>query len=59
MNIAIKNSILLKDSMEAIEKISESQSTLMAKSYYTLEKLKKTNKEFREFLNTVNDKRTN
>lgn len=51
MNIAIKNSLLLKDSMEAIEKISESQAVLMAKSYETLERLKKANKEFREFLN--------
>lgn len=53
MNIAIKNSLLLKDSMEAIEKISESQEKLMAKSYETLERLKKANKDFREFLNTV------
>lgn len=53
MNISIKNSLLLKDSMEAIEKISESQAILMAKSYETLELLKKANKEFREFLNTV------
>lgn len=53
MNIAIKNSLLLKDSMEAIEKISESQSILMAKSYETLEKLKKANRDFREFLNTA------
>lgn len=51
MNIAVKNSLLLKDSMEAIEKISESQAVLMAKSYETLERLKKANKEFREFLN--------
>lgn len=51
MNIAIKNSLLLKDSMEAIEKISESQASLMAKSCETLERLKKANKEFRDFLN--------
>lgn len=49
MNIAIKNSLLLKDSMEAIEKISESQSILMAKSYETLEKLKKANRDFENF----------
>lgn len=53
MSIAIKNSLLLKDSMEAIDKISDSQAILMAKSYQTLERLKKANKEFSEFLNTV------
>jgi hypothetical protein len=53
MNIAIKNSLLLNDSMEAIEKISESQAILMVKSYETLERLKKANKEFREYLNTA------